>query len=219
MDDDWPYRYDTLSGGERKRMQLACALAARPDVLILDEPTNHVDAAARACIVDAMRAYRGIGVVVSHDAALIDAVCDRCVVFSRRHVGTRNVTVVDTLPGGWTQVSAAIAARDGADAAALAAARRETARLTASRARSADKVRQVEAAKRSGRQIDRRDHDARDRRQLAKMTGLDRGVTRATRGSTPGRRRRVGAGRISQSRRNDTTATSGWTSHRAADAS
>ncbi|WP_225431579.1 ATP-binding cassette domain-containing protein [Bifidobacterium platyrrhinorum] len=177
--DDWPYRYDTLSGGERKRMQLACALAARPDVLILDEPTNHVDAEARARIIDAMRVYRGIGVVVSHDASLIDAVCGRCVVFSRRHVGTRNVTVVDTHPGGWTRTAAAIEARDDADAEALAEARRETARLAASRARRFDKVRQVEAAKRNGRHIDRHDHDARDRRQLAKMTGLDRGVTRA----------------------------------------
>ncbi|PLS25983.1 ATP-binding cassette domain-containing protein [Bifidobacterium parmae] len=177
--DDWPYRYDTLSGGERKRVHLACALAARPDVLVLDEPTNHVDASARARIVDAMRAYRGIGVVVSHDAALIDTTCNRCVVFSRRHVGTRNVTVVDTVPGGWTRAAAAVAARDGADAAALAEARRETARLAASRARRLDKVRQVEAAKRDGRHVDRHDHDARDRRQLAKMTGLDRGVTRA----------------------------------------
>lgn len=57
--DDWPYRYDTLSGGERKRLQIACALAAHPDVLILDEPTNHVDAPTRNAIAQAMLDYTG----------------------------------------------------------------------------------------------------------------------------------------------------------------
>lgn len=57
--DDWPYRYDTLSGGERKRLQIACALATRPDVLILDEPTNHVDAPTRNAIAQAMLDFTG----------------------------------------------------------------------------------------------------------------------------------------------------------------
>ncbi|KAB8297545.1 ATP-binding cassette domain-containing protein [Bifidobacterium apri] len=57
--DDWPYRYDTLSGGERKRLQIACALAAHPDVLILDEPTNHVDAPTRNAIAQAMLDFTG----------------------------------------------------------------------------------------------------------------------------------------------------------------
>lgn len=71
--DDWPYRYDTLSGGERKRTQIACALASRPDVLILDEPTNHVDAVTRTRIVESMRRYRGIGIVVSRNVTVVDA--------------------------------------------------------------------------------------------------------------------------------------------------
>src|SRR5262249_25647136 len=44
-------RWPTLSPGERKRWQLGAALAAEPDVLALDEPTNHVDADARALLV------------------------------------------------------------------------------------------------------------------------------------------------------------------------
>ena len=55
--DDWPYRYETLSGGETKRLQVACAITARPDVLVLDEPTNHVDSEIRKAIVEAMRQY------------------------------------------------------------------------------------------------------------------------------------------------------------------
>ncbi|MBW3080608.1 ATP-binding cassette domain-containing protein [Bifidobacterium saguinibicoloris] len=161
LGDDWPYRYGTLSGGERKRLQIACALAGRPDVLILDEPTNHVDAGTRGHIIAAMRRYRGIGIAVSHDVALIDATCDRCIVLSRRHVGTRNVTVADTYPGGYTQAARLMDARDVADASVLDAARRETARLESVKARRSADVRRLDAAKRGGRRIDPKDHDAR----------------------------------------------------------
>ena len=85
--DDWPYRYGTLSGGEAKRLQIACALSGRPDLLVLDEPTNHVDEPTRRAIVTALRGYHGIGVIVSHDPGLIDAVCGQCLWLRRRHIG------------------------------------------------------------------------------------------------------------------------------------
>jgi ATPase subunit of ABC transporter with duplicated ATPase domains len=67
--DRWP----TLSPGERKRWQIAAALARQPDVLLLDEPTNHLDADARKRLVGALRRFAGLGVVVSHDRSLLDA--------------------------------------------------------------------------------------------------------------------------------------------------
>ncbi|HEU4411456.1 MAG TPA: ATP-binding cassette domain-containing protein [Polyangiaceae bacterium] len=66
-------RWGSLSPGERRRFQLGAALADEPDVLLLDEPTNHVDAAARELIARALAGFRGVGVVVSHDRALLDA--------------------------------------------------------------------------------------------------------------------------------------------------
>ncbi|RVU45815.1 ABC-F family ATP-binding cassette domain-containing protein [Lujinxingia sediminis] len=68
-------RWETLSPGERKRWQIGAALMARPDLLLLDEPTNHLDAEGRAWLVEALRLHRGIGVVVSHDRELLDALC------------------------------------------------------------------------------------------------------------------------------------------------
>ena len=66
--DRWP----TLSPGERRRWQIGAALYREPDALLIDEPTNHLDAVARAHVQDALARHRGIGVVVSHDRALLD---------------------------------------------------------------------------------------------------------------------------------------------------
>ncbi|MBN8233002.1 ABC-F family ATP-binding cassette domain-containing protein [Corallococcus macrosporus] len=65
-------RWPTLSPGERKRWQVGAALAREPDVLLLDEPTNHLDAEARSWLVAALRRFRGVGVVVSHDRELLE---------------------------------------------------------------------------------------------------------------------------------------------------
>ncbi|HEX8698516.1 MAG TPA: ATP-binding cassette domain-containing protein [Myxococcaceae bacterium] len=65
-------RWPTLSPGERKRWQIGAALASEPNVLLLDEPTNHLDAEARGWLISALRRFRGIGVVVSHDRTLLE---------------------------------------------------------------------------------------------------------------------------------------------------
>ncbi len=67
--DRWP----TLSPGERKRWQLGAALADLPDLLLLDEPTNHLDSDAKKLLFEGLERYRGIGVLVSHDRGLLDA--------------------------------------------------------------------------------------------------------------------------------------------------
>jgi len=69
-------RWDTLSPGERKRWQIGAALAGEPDVLLLDEPTNHIDEEARSLLLAELAAFRGVGLLVSHDRAIIDALAD-----------------------------------------------------------------------------------------------------------------------------------------------
>lgn len=66
-------RWSTMSPGEARRWQLAAAIAKHPDVLLVDEPTNHLDADGRAHVVRLLDRFRGIGVLVSHDRALLEA--------------------------------------------------------------------------------------------------------------------------------------------------
>jgi ATPase subunit of ABC transporter with duplicated ATPase domains len=75
---DWPCRWETLSCGERKRFQLALALWRNPALLAADEPTNHLDAEAAILVRDTLANYRGIGLLVSHDRALLDSLCGNC---------------------------------------------------------------------------------------------------------------------------------------------
>jgi macrolide transport system ATP-binding/permease protein len=82
MDYDWPYRWDSLSFGERKRAQIAAALHRRPEVLLLDEPANHLDEHARILLLEVLKEYRGIGVLVSHQRLLLDELCSRTIMLS-----------------------------------------------------------------------------------------------------------------------------------------
>lgn len=63
-----------LSGGERRRLGLVALVAEGGNLLVLDEPTNHMDIESREAIEDALLAYDGTVLLVSHDRALIDAV-------------------------------------------------------------------------------------------------------------------------------------------------
>ncbi|HEL2958126.1 TPA: ABC-F family ATP-binding cassette domain-containing protein [Stenotrophomonas maltophilia] len=63
------------SGGEQMRHALARALDAAPDVLLLDEPSNHLDRSARRSLLARLRQYHGTLVIASHDTALIEALC------------------------------------------------------------------------------------------------------------------------------------------------
>lgn len=68
-----------LSGGERARLALALITRDAPHLLILDEPTNHLDVDAREALIQALNAYTGAVLLVSHDRHMLETTADRLV--------------------------------------------------------------------------------------------------------------------------------------------
>lgn len=167
VSEDWADRWDTLSHGERKRVQIALALWHAPDVLALDEPTNHLDARGKAVLLDALRRYRGAGLLVSHDRDFLDALCSQCLFLFPPRATMR--------PGGVTQgqeqdrrEQAHARERHDANAgkarrlAAAAQQRREAAEQSAARTKRLKE-----------RKPPAHDSDGRFQRGIAKLRGKD----------------------------------------------
>jgi len=74
----------TLSGGERRRLQLLLVLAERPNVLFLDEPTNDLDLDTLRALEDLLEGWPGALVVVSHDRAFLDRTVDQLLALDGR---------------------------------------------------------------------------------------------------------------------------------------
>jgi ATP-binding cassette subfamily F protein 3 len=85
-----------LSGGERRRLALALVVASGANFLVLDEPTNHLDLESREALEDALAAFPGTVLLVTHDRALLDAVSARVIAIEGR-------TIV-SYSGGWAEV-------------------------------------------------------------------------------------------------------------------
>jgi macrolide transport system ATP-binding/permease protein len=154
-------RWTTLSHGERKRVQIAQALWQSPSILAIDEPTNHIDAPARALLIDALRAFTGIGILVSHDRELLDALCDRCVWLEPPKAQIYVGGISEALSQRQQDAETALATRSK-----LVAAHRHL--------RGAAMVRREQASRehqrRSKRQLSKKDSDARDKINRARVT-------------------------------------------------
>lgn len=164
IEDDMPWRFGELSFGERKKLQVAVALWGRPDVLVADEPTNHLDADARAELGAALARFRGIGILVSHDRDLVDALASRCASFEPGGIVVR--------PGGYSAAHDQAELERATVAAERTAAKKELARLAAEKDARAHEAARADA-RRSKRGLDPRDRDARGKIDLAIFTGKD----------------------------------------------
>jgi ATP-binding cassette subfamily F protein 3 len=132
----------TLSGGERARVALAMITLSGANLLLFDEPTNHLDVESIEALEDAIEAYEGTVILVSHDRALLRTLTTRVWVLHERRI--------TDFPGGfeeWETVSA-----ERAHAATVAASEEEALRRVHERKqtrRTEDGRKQQQAARRS----------------------------------------------------------------------
>jgi ATP-binding cassette, subfamily F, member 3 len=106
-----------LSGGERRRLSLAALVASGANALVLDEPTNHLDLDAREALEDALLAFDGAVLLVSHDRALLDAVGTRTIAFEEGRLRSYE--------GGWAEYARVREERREAQAGARAGVKRD----------------------------------------------------------------------------------------------
>ncbi len=143
---------DTLSGGERARVALAQMVLARANFLVLDEPTNHLDVESIEALEDALDAYGGTVLLVSHDRALLRSAGDR--------VWSLEDGRIEDFPGSFEEWEVQRAGRERAvrDATqAAGAAKRDAARQKTERrdTGSGEAKRAIRDARRSVEQAER----------------------------------------------------------------
>jgi ATPase subunit of ABC transporter with duplicated ATPase domains len=117
-------RLGELSGGEAVRLGLARLLLRRPDVLLLDEPSNNLDAAARSRLYDVLGSWPRTLLVVSHDRELLERV---------ERIGELRDGAVRWYGGGFSSYAEQVAAEQAAAEQAVTAARSDVRRQQADR--------------------------------------------------------------------------------------
>lgn len=79
-------KVSTLSGGEKLRLKLAIMLQSRVNLLILDEPTNHIDITTREVLEDSLKHFKGTIIFVSHDRYFINKLATKILVFEDKQI-------------------------------------------------------------------------------------------------------------------------------------
>lgn len=165
VEDDWPWRHDTLSCGQQKRLQVACALWQRPDLLVMDEPTNHVVSPPREAVTAALARFKGVGLLISHDRALLDALCSQCLFMAAGQVTARPAATARGAGRSSSSGKRPSARRDQA--------KRERKRLAGEAQRRREEASRA-AGMRSCRNLDPKDHSGKAARQAGRLHGKGR---------------------------------------------
>ncbi len=164
VEDDWIERWTTLSHGERKRAQIAVAIWRKPQVLAVDEPTNHLDTEAQDLLFEALSAFGGVGMLVSHDRRLLDDLCHQCLFVDPPDGILRRGNYSHGLQQAERDVMTVQKQR--------LQIKQDFSRLKREAAKRRNAASQAHR-KRSKRGLTSKDHDAREKINLARVTGKD----------------------------------------------
>ncbi|MDR2446103.1 MAG: ATP-binding cassette domain-containing protein [Treponema sp.] len=172
--DDWAERWDTLSGGEKKRCIIADVLIRKPEVLILDEPANHIDTSTMDLLYNELSRFEGAGVIVSHSMDFLDKLCAATVILepadSASDAGSRAVLIAARPIAALNSLEKERAfLRERKQK--LAAAVKTLARAQKDAVRTAE---QEKKARMSKTRLDIHDSDTRGKINLARLSGRDR---------------------------------------------
>jgi macrolide transport system ATP-binding/permease protein len=181
IDGSWTDRWSTLSHGERKKVQIAIALWQQPDLLAIDEPTNHIDRATKSVVFKALKSYKGIGIIVSHDREILDTLCYQCILIDSPQVITR--------PGGITE-TLKIAHHEEKTVQRQLQIRKNIYKKIKQEEKRRKDIAQKSDKKRSKKGLSKGDHDAREKQDRARISGKD-GVAGKLQKQLDGRIKRI----------------------------
>ncbi len=137
--EDMEKKVKSLSGGERAKLSLVLLEAERANFLILDEPTNHLDLLAREALEEALRAYEGTLLFVSHDRYFIQNIADKII-----EIADKKLTVYPCGYEKFNELKRVAAAKAQTDAAAALLREKESVKNASHRS----KAERAEEAKR-----------------------------------------------------------------------
>ena len=162
--EDWFSRWETLSHGERKRIQIAAALWKEPRILAVDEPTNHLDREARDLITASLLTFKGVGLIVSHDRELLDKLCGKCLFIDHPDI--------KLYVGNYSKCTSQKKNDEETAVAELQAARRNYENLKREIQKRKESAERAER-NRSKKHIDKSDHDAKEKIDRYIVSGID----------------------------------------------
>ncbi|MCL2007384.1 MAG: ATP-binding cassette domain-containing protein [Treponema sp.] len=171
IETDWIDRWDTLSGGEKKRCLIADTLVRKPAVLLLDEPANHIDQRTMDYLLAALKLFEGIGIVVSHNMAFLDALARETLLLIAKSDAPSLVFQIAMPP---LKALASFEQEQEGKRKLKAGLSEEVKRISQAKSEAvrdaADKKRKLMSKK----HVSRHDSDARGKINLARLTGKDK---------------------------------------------
>jgi macrolide transport system ATP-binding/permease protein len=157
-------QWDHLSFGQKRRIQVLFAMRNQPDLLLMDEPSNHLDSVSQNSIIELMKEYSGIGIIISHNRKLLNSLCSS-IVFIEQNQSLQ-------ISGNY---ESALLEKQRIEKETLhnyKSIQKENTRLAMEFQRRKQEA-SLADLKRSKRGLDKNDHGTRGRIDLARVTGKD----------------------------------------------